>query len=94
AASVLELTAARPGNIDDARVCASDNLRSCTLRDGVAIFAVDNPEIGGDSAVVVVKAMWLGNLTKQPVQDGIFRVTLRRDATGWKAVSARTLNIS
>jgi hypothetical protein len=84
---------AQPGILDDtARVCATSSLRSCTLRDAVAYFA--EPVVTGDAAEVIVKAMWLGDLAKQPVQDGVFAVTLRKGQGGWKAVASRTLFIS
>lgn len=86
---------AESGDFDGARVCASESLRSCSLGNAVAVFASSDPVVCGDSAEVVVKAMWVGDLAKQPVQDGIFRVTLQRDATlGWRAVATRTLRIS
>jgi hypothetical protein len=93
-AAATGLMAAEIGNFDDARVCATESLRSCTLRDAVALFASGTPTIGADSAELVVQAMWLGDLAKQPVQDGIFHVTLRRDGSGWKAIATRTLRIS
>jgi hypothetical protein len=92
--SALTLLETVSANIDSARLCAGENLRSCTLRDGVAVFATSSPAIHADSAEVVVKAVWLGSLRKQPVQDGTFRVTLRRESSGWKAVATRTLQIS
>lgn len=58
------------------------------------MFATSDPVAVGDSAQVIVKAMWLGNLAKQPVQDGVFLVTLRQRGGRWEAVTSRTLVIS
>jgi|GEM_PF-3132738 len=94
AAMARNVMNAEAGDFDHARVCATESPRSCTLRDGVAIFATNTPVLCGDSAEVVVKAMWLGDLRKQPVQEGIFLVTLRREPGGWRAVTTRTIRIT
>ena len=85
---------ARVGNLETSRVCADANPRSCRLRDAVAVFATSDPTVHGDSAEVVVKALWMGNLAKQPVQEGIFRITLRRVDTCWRVATTETLVIS
>ena len=94
ATAISQLTSARPGEFECARVCATESLRSCTLPHFPALFATSEPVIRADSAEVVVKAMWLSDLAKQPVQDGVFLVTLRRGPAGWTAVATRTLQIS
>lgn len=93
-ASALLLSGTSLGTFDNARRCETESLRSCTLRDGVAVLASSNPMIHADSAEVLVKAIWLGTLAKAPVQDGVFRITLQRDGSGWKAVATRALQIS
>jgi hypothetical protein len=94
AAAARSAMGAEPGAIDGARVCATESLRTCTLRDAVAVFAAGNPTVRGDSAEVVVKGIWLTDSAKQPVHDGVFSVTLVRTAEGWRPVASRTLNIS
>ncbi|HEX8391871.1 MAG TPA: hypothetical protein VF665_05865 [Longimicrobium sp.] len=94
AAAVRALARAEAGNLDEARVCPSESLRTCTLREAVAVFATGDPVASGESVQVIVKAMWLSNLVKQPVQDGVFLVTLQPRGNGWEAVSTRTLVIS
>jgi hypothetical protein len=95
AVAARTMMGAEPGDFDAARVCASESLRSCNLGNAAAVFASGDPLLGGDSAQVVVKAMWMGDLAKQPVQDGIFLVSLQRDPSGgWRVVATRTLRIS
>ncbi|MBB4634103.1 hypothetical protein [Longimicrobium terrae] len=94
AAELRTLMRAEAGSLDSARVCASESLRTCTLREAVAVVATSDPVAAGDSAQVIVKAMWLGNLARQPVQDGVFLVTLRQRDGRWEAVTSRTLVIS
>jgi hypothetical protein len=85
---------AEAGNLEDARVCANESPRSCRLRDAVAVFAAGAPVVVGDSAQVMVKALWMGNLAKQPVQAGVFRINLRREGEGWRIARAETVFIS
>lgn len=85
---------AEAGNLEDATVCANESPRSCRLRDAVAVFAASAPVVAGDSAQVVVKALWMGNLAKQPVQAGVFRISLRRAGGGWRVARAETVFIS
>ncbi len=94
AAAARRAMSAEPGTVDGARVCATESLRSCTLRDAVAIFAAGRPVLRGDYAEVVVKGLWLTPSTRQPVHDGVFSVTLVRTAEGWRPVATRTLSIS
>jgi hypothetical protein len=94
ASAAQVLMGAEFGDIDSARVCSTDSPRSCTLGDAVAVFATSDPFFQGDSADVVVKALWFSDLKKQPVQEGIFLVTLRREPDGWRAVARRTLVIT
>ncbi|WP_420129900.1 hypothetical protein [Longimicrobium sp.] len=95
AVAARTMMGAEPGQFDAARVCASESLRSCNLGNAVAVFASSDPLLGGDTAQVVVKAMWMGDLAKQPVQDGIFLLSLQRDSSqGWRVVATRTLRIS
>lgn len=94
AAEARSAMGAEPGTIEGARVCATESLRSCTLRDAAAVFAAGAPVVRGDSAEVVVKGLWLTDSAKQPVHDGVFAVTLVRTAHGWCPVASRTLNIS
>ena len=93
-AAVQQATGAEAGNIQTSRVCANDSLRSCTLGDAVAVFAASEPAVARDSAQVIVKALWLSDLVKQPVQEGVFRLTLQRDPDGWRVVRTETLMIS
>jgi hypothetical protein len=92
-AATLALLGAAAGNIEDARVCSAD-LQTCTLRDGVAVFAASDPVIENDAAEIVIQAIWLAPVVRRPVQDGIFRVLLRRNGTVWHVESVSTLRIS
>jgi hypothetical protein len=94
AAEARAALGAQVGNLENARVCANASLRSCRLRDAVAVFATSEPAVRGNSAEVVVKALWMSNLAKQPVQEGVFRITLLREGTGWRAATTETLIIS
>lgn len=85
---------AEAGNIEEARICATESPRSCSLRDAVAVFATSEPTVSGDTAHVVVKALWMANVAKQPVQEGLFRITLTRDAGRWCVARTETLFIS
>ena len=60
----------------------------------VAAFATSDPEFSNDTARVVVKAVWLSNLVKQPLQEGVFRVTLTRQPGGWRIIRTETVWIS
>jgi hypothetical protein len=94
AVDVRTVLRAERGNLETARVCATESLRSCTLHDAVAVFAASEPVMQGDSAEVVVTALWVSNLAKQPVQSGTFRITLRRQSGAWRAARTETLVIS
>jgi hypothetical protein len=94
AAAALAAAGAQTGDIESAVVCANQSPRSCTLNAAVAVFATTAPTRGGDTAQVVVKAIWMSNLVKQPVQEGVFRLTLLREPGGWRVVGAETLMIS
>ncbi len=94
AMAIQAATGAEAGNIESARVCANDSPRSCRLRDAAAVFAASVPSMAGDSAQVVVQALWMGNLAKQPVQVGIFRITLRRQGAVWRRTCLKSLFIS
>ncbi|HEV3050936.1 MAG TPA: hypothetical protein VGX50_11525 [Longimicrobium sp.] len=93
-AAVQEVAGAEAGNIETARVCANESLRSCTLGDAVAVFAASAPAVARDSAQVIVKALWLSDLVKQPVHEGVFRLTLLHGPGGWRVVRTETLMIS
>jgi hypothetical protein len=93
-AAALASAGAHSGDMDSAVVCGDESPRSCTLNAAVAVFATTAPTVGGDSAQVVVKALWMANLAKQPVQEGVFRLTLRREPDGWRVVRTETLLIS
>jgi hypothetical protein len=94
AAAARTVMGAEIGNLETARVCANDSLRSCSLNGAVAVFATSEPVVCGESAHVLVKALWMSNLAKQPVQEGIFRVTLMRGSDGWQVARTETLFIS
>jgi hypothetical protein len=94
AAEVRATLRAERGNLETARVCATESLRSCTLRDAVAVFAAGEPRVQGDWAEVVVTALWMSDLAKQPVQSGTFRITLHRQGGEWRATRTETLVIS
>lgn len=94
AAEARAALGAEVGNLENARVCADASPRSCRLHNAVAVFAASDPTVRGDSAEVVVKALWMGNLAKQPVQEGVFRITLLREGTCWRAATTETLIIS
>ncbi len=94
AAAARVALGAEAGNLENARVCANASPRSCRLDDVVAVFATSEPAVRGGSAEVVVRALWMSNLAKQPVQEGVFRITLLREGTGWRAATTETLTIS
>ncbi len=75
-------------------VCANESPRSCILTGAVAVFATTAPAVGGDTAQLVVKALWMANVVKQPVQEGVFRLTLLREQGGWRVIRTETLMIS
>jgi hypothetical protein len=93
-AAALAAAGAHSGDMESARVCANDSLRSCTLGNAVAVFAASEPWVARDSAQVIVKALWMADLVKQPVQEGVFRLTLQRNPGGWRVVRTETLMIS
>lgn len=86
---------AQRGDMESVLRCPTESPRSCTLCDGAAaIFATSAPTFEGDTARVVVKALWMSDLAKQPVQEGVFRLTLSRQPGGWRVVRTETLFIS
>ncbi|HEU0016333.1 MAG TPA: hypothetical protein VFQ45_21820 [Longimicrobium sp.] len=93
-AALRRAAGAEPGNVETARVCAAESLRTCTLGGAVAVFAAGDAVLRGDTADVLVKVLWLSESAKQPVHDGVFRVTLVRESCGWRVAETRTLNIS
>lgn len=91
---LLRLIPAQPGDFNTATKCASNDLRTCTLGNAVAVFAASDPNIRGDTAEVVISGKWRSNLEKMPVSTGRIAVILLRTADGWKARETRTLLIS
>jgi len=92
---LLRELSATPADLDSVSICPGRDLRSCHLADhAAAAFAAGEPRLRGDTAEVIVKAVWVSKIPKQPIQFGTFAVVLTRTGEQWQVASRRVITIS
>lgn len=84
---------AQPGTLH--AVCPPpESSGKCHLSGAVAVFAASDPVIQGDTATVIIEAIWLSVVTRRDIEGGIFVMTLARSGDRWTRHKIRTLRIT
>jgi hypothetical protein len=74
--------------------CPGRGPLGCRLRNATVLLWLEHPEVNDDTATVLVDARYETGQDRQPVGMKVYRVELVRDASGWRAVSARVIMVS
>lgn len=92
-AKLIQTIGAQPGTFKD--LCPPPrDLAECRRSGAVAAFAAGEPVFNGDTATIVIQALWLSFATRRATEEARFQVTLERVGDKWHVKDSRILHLT